>query len=150
MTWCGLVGVLVAAFVFNSTTPYPGWAVVLPVASTALVIAGGMARPALGAETLLRSPPLQWMGRLSYSLYLWHWPILIIAAQHVGHTLSVEENLLWLLVALALSIVSYLIIENPIRHWIFLSRSAGRSLALGATLVCVTLGIIAFAIATHP
>ncbi len=150
MTWSGLVGILVAAFVFNSTTSYPGSAVALPVLSAALVIAGGMARPTLGAESLLRSPPLQWIGRLSYSLYLWHWPILIIAAQHVGHGLSVEENLLWLLVALALSIGSYFIIENPIRHWIFLSRSAGRSLALGAALVCGTLGIIAFEIATHP
>ncbi len=150
MTWSGLVGVLVAAVIFNNTTSYPGSAVALPVVSTALVIAGGMARPALGAEFLLRSPPLQWMGRLSYSLYLWHWPILIIAAQHVGHALSVKENLLWLLVALALSIGSYFIIENPIRHWIFLSRSAGRSLVLGAALVCGTLGIIAFKIATHP
>jgi len=149
MTWVGLGGILTAAFVYSSTTPYPGTAVALPVMSTALVIAGGTANPSMGAELLLRFRPFQWLGKLSYSLYLWHWPILIIAAQHVGHPLSVEDNLLWMLVALALSIASYFIVENPIRHWSFLARSGGRSLALGALLIGLSLAIAFFEIASH-
>ena len=123
MTWAGLVGILVAAFTYNSATRYPGAAVALPVISTALIVAGGMARPVAGTEFVLRLPPFQWLGRLSYSLYLWHWPILIIAAQHAGHPLSIEDNLLWLLFALGLSVGSYFLLENPIRHWKFLTRS---------------------------
>ena len=72
MTWAGLGGILIAAFTYSSATPYPGAAVALPVISTALIVAGGMARPMAGAEVLLRVPPFQWMGKLSYSLYLWH------------------------------------------------------------------------------
>jgi peptidoglycan/LPS O-acetylase OafA/YrhL len=113
-------------------------------------VAGGRVRPRLGSEVLLRLPPFQWLGKLSYSLYLWHWPILIIAAQHVGHPLSVGDNLLWLVVALALSAGSYFLVENPIRHWSFLIRSGWRSLVLGAFLISTSLGVVAFEIASHP
>jgi peptidoglycan/LPS O-acetylase OafA/YrhL len=150
MTWAGLGGILISAFAFTSATPYPGSAVVLPVISTALIVAGGMAHPRAGAEFLLRLPPFQWLGKFSYSLYLWHWPILIIAAQHAGHPLSVEDNLLWVLLALVLSVGSYFLIENPIRHWSFLARSGGRSVSLGALLIALTLALATFEIASHP
>jgi peptidoglycan/LPS O-acetylase OafA/YrhL len=149
MTWVGLAGILVAGFVFNATTPYPGSAVALPVVATALVVAGGTAAPKWGAETILHLWPLRWLGKLSYSFYLWHWPILIIAAQYAGHPLSVKDNLLWVLLALAVSIVSYFAIENPIRHWKFLARSGVRSICMGAILVGATVGLLAFEIATH-
>jgi peptidoglycan/LPS O-acetylase OafA/YrhL len=98
----------------------------------------------------LRIPPFRWLGKLSYSLYLWHWPILIIAAQYAGHSLSVADNLLWVLLALGLSIVSYFAVENPLRHWKFLSRSGIRSICLGAILVGASLGLMAFEIGSHP
>jgi peptidoglycan/LPS O-acetylase OafA/YrhL len=149
MTWAGLAGIVVAAFTYTAATPYPGVAVALPVVSTALIVAGGMARPRAGAEVLLRVPPVQWMGKLSYSLYLWHWPILIIAAQHVGHPLSVGDNLLLVLVALALSVGSYFLVENPIRHWKLLTRSGARSVALGGLLIGLSLALATFEIASH-
>jgi peptidoglycan/LPS O-acetylase OafA/YrhL len=150
MTWVGLGGILVAAFAFTSNTPYPGSAVALPVISTALVVAGGTAHPTGGVEVLLRLRPFQWMGKISYSLYLWHWPILIIATQYAGHPLSVEDNLLWMLLALGLSIGSYFLIENPIRHWIFLARSGGRSILLGALLIGLSLAVATLEIVNHP
>ena len=150
MTWIGLAGILVAAFVFTAATAYPGYAVALPVVATALVVAGGTAAPAWGAEALLRLHPFRWLGKLSYSLYLWHWPILIIAAQYVGRPLSVKDNLGWVLVALGLSIVCYFAVENPIRHWKFLTRSPLRSVCLGAVLTAISLGVTAFELATHP
>ena len=55
---------------------------VVPVVGAALVIAGGVGAPRWGTELLLKVRPAQWLGRLSYSLYLWHWPILVIAAQY--------------------------------------------------------------------
>ena len=149
ITWLGLAGILIAAFAFTSTTPYPGSAAALPVIATAFVLAGGMARPRFGSESLLRLPPFQWMGRLSYSLYLWHWPILIIAAQHVGHPLSVNDNLLLLLMALGLSIVSYFAIENPIRHASFLTTSGARSILLGLILIGSSLAVARYEIITH-
>ena len=149
-TWAGLAAIAVAAFTFTAQTPYPGSLVAIPVVGAALVIAGGLVAPRLGAEQLLRLGPFQWFGQRSYSLYLWHWPILIIAAQYAGHSLSVADNLLWVLLALGLSIVSYFAVENPLRHWKFLSRSGIRSLCLGAILVGASLGLMAFEIGSHP
>ena len=116
MTWGGLAGVIAAAVAYDDRTAYPGSAAALPVLGTALVIAGGAATPARGAELLLGTRPSRWLGRLSYSLYLWHWPILTIAAQQAGKTLSLARNLLLCFFALGLSIVTYFLIENPVRH----------------------------------
>ena len=149
MTWVGLGGILVAAFTFTATTPYPGSAAVLPVMSTALVLAGGRTHPKWGGEALLRLAPFDWLGRLSYSLYLWHWPILIIAAQHAGHPLSLQDNLLLLLLALGLSIASYYAIENPIRHARFLRGSGGRSIAMGTVLIGLALVVARYEIVDH-
>jgi peptidoglycan/LPS O-acetylase OafA/YrhL len=89
------------------------------------------------------------LGKVSYSLYLWHWPILIIAAQYAGHPLSVKDNLLWVLLALALSIASYRLVENPVRHSKFLTRSGLRSVCLGVVLVGISIGLLTFEIASH-
>ena len=149
MSWVGLAGIATAAVAYSSTTPYPGVAALLPVLATALVVAAGAAQPRLGAEILLRRPPFQWMGKLSYSLYLWHWPILILAAQYAGHPLSVGDNLLWVSAALGLSIVTFFALENPIRHSRFFSRSGIRSVLLGGVLIGLSIGLLTFEIVSH-
>jgi peptidoglycan/LPS O-acetylase OafA/YrhL len=149
MTWVGLGGILFAGFALNGTTPYPGSAVALPVIATALVVAGGTAAPKWGAEWMLRLPPFRWLGKLSYSLYLWHYPILIIAGQYAARPLSVKDNLLWVLLALAFSIASYFAVENPLRHWSFLARSGVRSICMGVMLLGASVGLMAFEIGSH-
>ncbi|NKU56539.1 hypothetical protein GS881_24595 [Rhodococcus hoagii] len=61
----------------NETTPYPGTAALLPVLGTALVVGAGCAAVDAGAGRWLSLPPMRSVGRLSYSWYLWHWPLLI-------------------------------------------------------------------------
>ena len=117
MTWAGLGAIGFSAVVFSATTLYPGTAVAVPVLGAGLVIAGGVSAPRWGVEAVLGLRPFRWMGRLSYSLYLWHWPILIIAAESVGKaSLPFRQNVVWLLVAVAASVVTYRLVENPIRH----------------------------------
>ncbi len=138
-TWAGLLGIVTAAFLFNAQTPYPGSAVALPVIGAALIIAAGTAVPKFGAEQVLGLPPFQWLGRISYSLYLWHWPILILAAESAGQaSLPFSQNLWWLLVALVASVLSYRLIENPVRHSRLLARRRVVSVGIGITLVVVT------------
>ena len=148
MTWAGLVAILAAACMFNATTPYPGSLVAIPVVGAGLVIAGGVGAPRWGAEALLKLGPAQWLGRLSYSLYLWHWPILVIGAQYEGKTtLPLAESLLLVMVSVGLSMVTYRLIENPIRHSHLASR---QSVALGAMLVVSTVVILTFVLSFRP
>ena len=150
MTWLGLAGVITATVAYDDRTVYPGIAAALPVFGAALVIAGGAAVPSLGAETVLGTTPSRWLGKLSYSLYLWHWPILVIAAQQAGRQLSVGRNLLLVLGALGLSIVTYYLVENPIRRSRLLMRRRFASVGLGIVLTVVTLSFVALELRSHP
>ncbi|HUA94299.1 MAG TPA: acyltransferase family protein, partial [Acidimicrobiales bacterium] len=142
-TWVGLGAVLAAAVAFGSGTPYPGSLVAIPVGGAALLIAGGVGAPRHGAEVLLRLPPFRLLGRLSYSLYLWHWPILILAAEHGGSAApAFPSSLVWIVVALAASVATYVVVENPIRHSARLVRLRWASVGLGAALIGVGVGAV--------
>ena len=118
--WAGLGAIAVAAVTYSTTTSFPGYAALLPVLGATLVIGAG-----IGSEPRARRRPralrgtLTYVGDRSYAFYLWHWPVLTIAALYVGHDLSVGTNLLLVGGAFLLSIVSYKYVENPIHrsHW---------------------------------
>jgi hypothetical protein len=130
----------VAAFTFTSATSYPGYLVALPVIGAGLIIAGGTAGPSWGVESLLSVRPLQFIGLVSYSWYLWHWPILVLFTQRRGvANLPVADNVLLVLIALVLAVGTYLVVENPVRHSRFLAARRGLSVALGCGLIIVTL-----------
>ncbi len=148
-TWIGLGAIVVVALVFTSATPYPGSAVAVPVIGAGLIIAGGSAQPAWGAESVLRLRPFQFLGLVSYSLYLWHWPILIIAAQDRGvSSLPAWDNVLLLVVALGAAIGTYLVLENPVRHSRYLASRRAASVTMGVCLIVVSLGACTIAVSS--
>ena len=150
VSWIGLGGILLSAFIYTSATPYPGSAAALPVISTAAVIAGGTAGFTFGAEMVLRLLPFQWLGKISYSVYLWHWPLLVIPMEIAGQQLSLKDNLGWVAVAIAFSVATYFLVENPIRHAKKLRQSWQLSIGLGIVLVATSVAVTTFEIASHP
>jgi peptidoglycan/LPS O-acetylase OafA/YrhL len=138
--WVGLGAIVLAATTLTSASVYPGALVALPVLGTGLVIAAGAAQPRWGAERLLGLAPFQWLGLISYSLYLWHWPLLIIAAQERGATtLPVADNIVIIVCAVVLSVLTYVLVENPIRHATRLRARRWASVLLGLCLIGATL-----------
>ncbi len=77
--WGGLALIVVTCTQVGEATPYPGTTALLPVLGTALVIGAGCATPDLGVGHFLSKPAMRSIGRLSYSWYLWHWPVLLLA-----------------------------------------------------------------------
>jgi len=82
--WLGLAAVVGAAFLYSAGTPFPGWAALLPVVGTAAVIAVPRSAARFGPERLIGTGPFQLVGNLSYSLYLWHWPVVVVLGWVTG------------------------------------------------------------------
>lgn len=145
--WGGLVVVLATCTQLGTPTPYPGSAALLPVLGTTLVIGAGCAIPDLGVGRLLSKPALRGIGRVSYSWYLWHWPVLLLAPALFGHDLGLAGRLAMVGISLGLAIPTLHLVENPARFATALRASPWRSLAVGATAtgvaVCAGLALLA-------
>ncbi|WP_182526737.1 acyltransferase family protein [Nocardioides dongkuii] len=114
--WLGLAAVAASVLVLDSTTVWPGPATLLPVLGTAAaILAGGGTAAPWGVGRLLGLAPAVWIGALSYSLYLWHWPFLI-AAEGIWGDLRVREGLLVVLASAVPAWLSYRYVENPLRR----------------------------------
>lgn len=139
--WLGLAAIGYSAWSFDAHTAFPGTAALLPVLGTVAVIASiGAAR---GPGALLSVGPLQWIGGRSYGIYLWHWPLLMMIIDRYGSP-SVTQRVAVLAVSLLLAAVTYVIVENPLRHLPALTRSAGRSLVAGVAMVAAVLVVAGF------
>jgi peptidoglycan/LPS O-acetylase OafA/YrhL len=142
--WAGLAVILLACTFLSAATLYPGIAALLPTLGAALVIGAGCATPAQGCGRVLGLAPMRAIGRISYSWYLWHWPVLVLAPVLLGHPLGLPARLVAALVSGGLAVLTLRFIENPLRFAAPIRRSALASLALGgvATAVAVCVGMV--------
>ncbi|GAA2007141.1 acyltransferase [Nakamurella flavida] len=150
VAWAGLALVLLAATRFTPATPFPGYAAALPVAGTVLLLTAGLTRRTGLERRLLGRAPLQALGRLSYGWYLWHWPVLVLAALVAGRDLRLPEALALCAVALWMALCTSIALENPLRSMPSLVASTTRTLRLGAVLVLVTALVAAAAAVVAP
>ncbi|CAN5254833.1 SGNH hydrolase domain-containing protein [soil metagenome] len=143
--WTGLAMIGLACVWLSQTTHYPGVAALLPTLGAVLVIGAGCSSPAQGCGRVLKLRPMQAVGRLSYSLYLWHWPILLLALWSVapvtGHATLL--GVAAILLSVGLAALTHRFIENPLRFAPSIRNSPHRSLAVGgvATTIAVTVGL---------
>ncbi|MGW4477853.1 acyltransferase family protein [Rhodococcus triatomae] len=134
----GLLSVLASMVVFGSHTPYPGWAAVVPTLGTVALIAAG---PRSVSGQLLSIPPLRIVGRWSYSWYLWHWPVLVVAEAYLGE-LSWSAKLALSGVSLALAAATHLLVEAPLMRSRDLQARAPAAAAVGLTATVVAAAIV--------
>jgi peptidoglycan/LPS O-acetylase OafA/YrhL len=114
--WVGLASIVLAALAINGKMPYPGVVSLLPTLGAALVLAAGGRGDNTGPGRILALPPMQAVGRVSYSWYLWHWPVLLLGAT-VLDIQSGWVRLALVVASLVIAAMSYHWVETPIRHY---------------------------------
>ncbi|MFZ0266647.1 acyltransferase family protein [Caulobacter sp.] len=97
-----------------AVTPFPGANALAPCLGAALMIYGGSREGSLG-NRLLSLRPMVFVGLISYSLYLWHWPLLVLPRLYLLRPLTPVEAVGLMLVAAALAYLSLILVERPIR-----------------------------------
>ena len=146
----GLAAILVAGGAYNRNVSFPGWAALLPCVGAALVIHAGACGDTL-VSRLLSSRGAVFIGLVSYSLYLWHWPIIVLYKSHSGFAISDVERL-WLgVISLAVAALSWRYVEQPFRRRVifprrrplFLLATAASATAAGIAILLVATGGLA-------
>lgn len=112
----GIIGIVLSAALFDAASAFPGWRALLPVAGTVAVIVGCGVGGDNMASRALSLRPIVALGLLSYSWYLWHWPLLALARVHYLNEAGLLASLALCMLALLLAALTYRFVENPIRQ----------------------------------
>lgn len=111
----GFAVIVASGFLMNSATPFPsGWAAI-PVAGAILIMLGGAPRAGVFID-VVSWRPIQFTGDVSYSLYLWHWPLIVGFAMIAGRRHALWEGVLLLLAGFLLSWLTKVLVEDPVRR----------------------------------
>ena len=138
LAWIGLMVIVLCAVGFHDPQDgFPGSLAMLPVLATVAVILGG-ADTEDGPRRLLQLAPLQWIGKRSYAIYLWHFPLLVLAEAKWG-PLHWGARVALLAASVAIAAASFSLLEDPVRRSPWLAVRARRSFLVGAGLVATGL-----------
>jgi peptidoglycan/LPS O-acetylase OafA/YrhL len=141
--WAGLAAVGWSLFAFNAQTTFPGPAALVPVVGTGLALVAGTRAMRFGPSGLLGAAPMRAIGTVSYTWYLWHWPVLILAPYVVGHPLDLAQNVGLGVLSLVVAAATTALVEQPARRsaWLSAERTrsllAGGAISLGAALMAI-------------
>ncbi|MCL2850701.1 MAG: acyltransferase, partial [Micrococcales bacterium] len=140
VAWAGLVCIGVAAFWYDGATVFPGVAALLPTVGTLVVIAAAADGVRGGPGPVLGLRPVQWVGDVSYSIYLWHWPLIAIVPFALGRGLRIIDTFAILAATLVLAAFTRHFVEDLVRWHPKLTTNLRATFAMGAAcmlVVCV-------------
>ncbi|MCW3000125.1 MAG: acyltransferase [Solirubrobacterales bacterium] len=139
VSWAGLGAITVAAFTYTDATAFPGIAAALPVLGTLAVMWAGAPAQRWSPTPLLSLRPVQLVGDISYGIYLWHWPLLVLAPFVLGHGVGTGTRIAVLVAGIGAAWVTKLTIEDPVRSS---SLLMGRRPRLTFALAVVATGLV--------
>ena len=138
--WIALALMTYGTFAYTDATPFPGTAALIPVIGTWFAIACANNWPKF-LDSMGNTRIVQWLGEISYPLYLWHWPVLVIPSVTWGRSLTFLEIFLCVLATLILADLTHRLIEDPIRY----SKPQSKTIVQGgalATALSIALGTV--------
>jgi peptidoglycan/LPS O-acetylase OafA/YrhL len=141
-SFAGLLLVLVAMVRITADDPFPGVIALVPAAGATLVVAAEVPTHSAGfLARLAGSRPVQWVGDASYSIYLWHWPLVVAAPWVLHRQLSTSDRLAVLAASLVLAALTKRLVEDPVHTGTWWRSRAWRTYALpvaGVTVLLIT------------
>ena len=142
LQWVGIAAIVISAVMYSAATPFPGVAALLPIAGTVAVIAAGTTSGVGSPDRFMRLAPIQRVGDWSYSLYLWHFPVVVFAGARIDGGITVLGGLLIFAVSLVLACASYYLVERPILSWTWLKTRHAHTV-VGAVVVAAVGAVVA-------
>jgi peptidoglycan/LPS O-acetylase OafA/YrhL len=142
--WLGVVAVVASGYAYTERSAFPGWIALVPVLGTVAIILAGRGAATTAGWWLSRRPA-KFIGDISYSIYLIHWPLIVLTPYVTGHRLNWHEKLALLAVTVVLAWLSKTFVEDPLRTRPLLAAAPWRAFAFAAAgmlvLVASTVGI---------
>lgn len=136
----GLIFVIYGIILFDEKTSHPGFFTLIPILGISLIIAFSSSYDIVGR--MLASKPFIWIGLISYSAYLWHFPIFAFSRIYASEPLNIDKIGL-ISITLILSVISYKFIELPFRNGMIIGKKAFFRIILILTVGLITFAIIA-------
>lgn len=133
LTFTGIAAILISSVILSPSTPFPGYAALLPCIGTVLCIFGGKA---FTQGNILRNPVAIYIGKISYSAYLTHWPVLVFYRYYIFRDFLLLEKIILFILALVFGALLYHTVEARI-NWKKISKKLTACLLLLATTVCL-------------
>jgi peptidoglycan/LPS O-acetylase OafA/YrhL len=144
--WAGLGLVIASAFALSGTAAFPGLLALFPAGGAALLILGGSAAGRLGPHRVMSVRPMVFIGGISYSLYLWHWPLIVLWTAWQGHGPGPFSGPGIVAVAVLLSWLTKVWVEDRVRTASLLSGHSWRSVSMALAAVVPVALVSAFLI----
>jgi peptidoglycan/LPS O-acetylase OafA/YrhL len=142
--WAGIAVIVASQFILTGSTPFPGWIAVLPVGGAVALIAGGSSLGRYGPWRLTSARPMAFLGDISYSLYLWHWPVIVCWTVWRGHAIGWASGPPIIAASVILAWLTKITVEDRVRLAPFIARHKWRSVSTALAAVLPVALVTAF------